>query len=236
MNPPADGIAVVFGGSGGVGAEFVRQLRSDPGFSSVISAARSDADIAIELNDEGSIAAAAAAIAKRGTPELVIIATGMLQSAGTRLPEKSWRMLDRAAMLDSFAVNAVGPALIAKHMLPLLPRDQPAVLAALSARVGSISDNRLGGWYSYRAAKAALNMLVRTLAIEAARSHPQAILAALHPGTVDTGLSRPFQRAVASEQLFTPERSVQAMLKVLRGLTPADSGSFVDWDGAHIPW
>jgi NAD(P)-dependent dehydrogenase (short-subunit alcohol dehydrogenase family) len=114
-------------------------------------------------------------------------------------------------------------------------REQRAVFAALSARVGSISDNRLGGWHSYRASKAALNMLLRNLAVELGRSHPQAVVAGLHPGTVDTGLSRPFQKGVADGKLFAPAYSAERLLAVLDGLTPADSGGVFAWDGARIP-
>jgi NAD(P)-dependent dehydrogenase (short-subunit alcohol dehydrogenase family) len=122
-----------------------------------------------------------------------------------------------------------------KHFAPLMPRDRRAAFAALSARVGSIGDNRLGGWHSYRASKAALNMLLRNLAVELARSHPQAVVAGLHPGTVDTGLSRPFQKGVADGKLFTPEFSAASLMAVLDGLTPADSGGFFAWDGVRIP-
>jgi NAD(P)-dependent dehydrogenase (short-subunit alcohol dehydrogenase family) len=122
-----------------------------------------------------------------------------------------------------------------KHFAPLMPRDRRAVFAALSARVGSIGDNRLGGWHSYRASKAALNMLLRNLAVELGRSHPQAVVAGLHPGTVDTGLSKPFQKAVAEGKLLTPAFSAERLLAVLDGLTPADSGGVFAWDGARIP-
>ncbi len=228
--------AVVFGGSGGIGAAFVQQLRADPRYAKVFSVARSGAELTFDLRDEASIAGAAADIGRWGSPDLVIIATGMLQCEGSVLPEKSFRAIEPQAMMDSFAINAVGPALIAKHMLPLLPRDRRAALVAVSARVGSIGDNRLGGWYSYRASKAALNMLVRSLAIEVGRSHPQAIVAALHPGTVDTRLSQPFQNAIPPDRLRGPEQSARAMLEVIADLGPADSGGFFAWDGLPVPW
>jgi NAD(P)-dependent dehydrogenase (short-subunit alcohol dehydrogenase family) len=138
-------------------------------------------------------------------------------------------------LLRDYRINTVGPALVMKHFAPLMLREQRAVFAALSARVGSISDNRLGGWHSYRASKAALNMLLRNLAVELGRSHPQAVVAGLHPGTVDTGLSRPFQKGVADGKLFAPAYSAERLLAVLDGLTPADSGGVFAWDGARIP-
>jgi NAD(P)-dependent dehydrogenase (short-subunit alcohol dehydrogenase family) len=160
----------------------------------------------------------------------------MLHRPGGPSPEKALRALDGAAMAELFAVNTIGPALIAKHFAPLLPRDRHGVFAALSARVGSIADNRLGGWHSYRASKAALNMLIVNLAIELRRTHPQAIVAALHPGTVDTGLSAPFQRGVAPEKLFDADRSAGYLLDVLNKLTVGDSGGLFAWDGARIPY
>ncbi len=216
--------AAVIGASGGIGAAFAAALTA--GGTEVIALARADLD----LEDEASIVAAAARV---GTPlDLVIVATGLLHGDGIA-PEKAMRDLSAANLARYFAVNATGPALVAKHFLPLLARDRRAVFAALSARVGSISDNRLGGWYGYRASKAALNMLVRTLAIELARTRPEALCVALHPGTVDTRLSQPFQRGVPD--LFTPERSAAAMLDVLATLTPADSGGCFAWDGTRVP-
>ncbi len=168
-----------------------------------------------------------------GALDLVIVATGVLQPDG-RPPEKSWRDLDPASLARIFALNASGPALVAKHFLPLLPREGRAVFAALSARVGSIGDNRLGGWYGYRASKAALNMLLRTLAIELARKRPDAVCVGLHPGTVDTALSRPFQRNVPTDKLFTPADSARSLLRVLDKLDPEDSGGCFAWDGQRI--
>ena len=144
-------------------------------------------------------------------------------------------MLTGAAMETAFRRNATGPALVAKHFLPLLARDRKAAFAALSARVGSIEDNRLGGWYAYRASKAALNMLIRTLSIELARSHRHALCVGLHPGTVDTALSKPFQSGVPPEKLFPPAQSARHLLAVLDRLTAEDSGSVYAWDGRRIP-
>lgn len=234
--------AVVFGASGGIGGAVVARLAADPSIARVYAGSRhisasADAKLvpfAFDLTDEASISAAAARV--DGPVDLVFVATGMLHRPGGPSPEKALRALDGAAMAELFAVNAIGPALIAKHFAPLLPRDRRSVFAALSARVGSIADNRLGGWHSYRASKAALNMLLVNLAIELRRTHPQAIVAALHPGTVDTGLSAPFQRGVMPKKLFDPARSVNYLLEVLNSLTPEDSGGLFAWDGAHIPY
>lgn len=234
--------AVVFGASGGIGGALVAQLAADPLIGRIYAGSRlpgasTEAKLvpfAFDLTDEASIAAAAAGV--EGPVDLVFVATGMLHRPGGPKPEKALRALDGAAMAELFAVNAIGPALIAKHFAPLLPRDRRGVFVALSARVGSIADNRLGGWHSYRASKAALNMLMVNLAIELRRTHPQAIVAALHPGTVDTGLSAPFQRGVAPEKLFGADRSAGYLLEALSKLTPEDSGGLFAWDGARIPY
>lgn len=229
----------IFGAGGGIGAALVDRVEQDWPEATVFALSRGAAAggaatrLAFDLTDEASIAAAAGAI---GAPlDLCIVATGVLTLPDGTPPEKSWRQLDPAAMGRAFALNTIGPALIAKHILPLLPRDRRAVFAALSARVGSIGDNRLGGWHSYRASKAALNMLVRNFAIELGRTHPAAICVALHPGTVATDLSAPFQRGVPAEQLLTPATSARHLLAVIRELTPADSGGCFAWDGARLP-
>lgn len=231
--------AAVFGGSGGIGAALVAALAGDPRCAAVHAGARGDlaasgkvSAFRFDLTDEASIAAAAEAI---GAVDLVIVATGLLHGENLR-PEKTWRALDPAAMARAFAVNATGPALVAKHMLARLQPGGKAVFAALSARVGSIGDNRLGGWHAYRASKAALNMLVANFAIELARSHKGAVCVALHPGTVDTGLSKPFQGGVAADRLFSAETSAAHLLAVLDALTPAQSGRLFAWDGAEIPF
>ncbi|MBE7219847.1 MAG: SDR family oxidoreductase, partial [Caulobacteraceae bacterium] len=161
-------------------------------------------------------------------------ATGLLHE-GARGPERALKALDPAWLARSFALNTIGPALAFKHFAPLLPRQGRSVIGALSARVGSISDNRAGGWYGYRASKAALNMIIRCAAIEIARSRPEALCVGLHPGTVDSGLSQPFQSGVAPGKLFTPAHAAERLLAVVDGLDAAASGRCFAWDGAEIP-
>ncbi len=226
---PADGCAVVVGAGGGIGAALAEALAASRRFTAVHALRRADLD----LEDEASISAAAGRL--DAPPRLVIVATGLLHGRGVT-PEKALRAVDPAAMLRSYAVNAVGPLLVAKHFTPLFPRAGKATFAALSARVGSLGDNRLGGWHSYRASKAALNMLLRNLAIELARSRPQAVCLALHPGTVDTGLSAPFQGAVPDARLFTPAYSAGRLLEVIDHRGPDDSGGVFDWADTPVPW
>jgi len=225
-----DGMAVVVGAGGGVGAALVAAL-AESGHR--VAAFGRGTVPPIDLLDEASIAAAAAHVAAHGTPTLVIDATGFLHGAGF-MPERSWRDLDPAHMAHAFAVNATGPALLMKHFLPLLPRTGRSVFATLSARVGSIGDNRLGGWYAYRASKAALNQFMRTASVELRRRTPGAICVALHPGTVETALSAPFARA--GLDVRPPAQAAADLLAVLAALTPADNGGFLDHKGAAIPW
>ena len=185
----------------------------------------------IDVTDEASIASAAARI--EAPVDLVITATGLLHEAG-RMPEKALGELDGAALARVFEINSIGPALVFEHFVPLLAKGRRAVIAAMSARVGSISDNRSGGWYGYRASKAALNMIVKSAAIEIRRSRPEAVCVALHPGTVDTALSRPFQARVPAGTLFTPAWSAERLLSVIDALTPENSGRIFDWDGHEI--
>ena len=228
-----DGSAVVIGASGGIGGAMVSQLQGDPSFTAVFPLARSfDGAAQIDITDEASVIAAAAALT--APLRLVIVTTGALQGPGFPQPEKTYRALDPVALMESFRLNTVGPALVAKHLLPLMAPRGKTVFAALSARVGSIGDNRAGGWHAYRASKAALNMIVRNLAIETARRNPDAICVGLHPGTVDTGLSRPFQRGVAEGHLFTPDTSARHLLTVIDALTATDSGNVLAWDGQTI--
>lgn len=236
--------AAVFGASGGIGAAFVRLLNEDPNCAALFAGSRSPPharptekmkSFQFDLTDEPSFAAAAALINAESPVDLILIATGFLHDE-TRQPEKTLRALDGPTLLHAYTLNTVGPALIAKHMLPHLPRDRKSVFGVLSARVGSISDNRTGGWHAYRASKAALNMLVRSFAIEVSLRNKQAICVALHPGTVDTSLSQPFQAAVAKDKLFTPDQSARALLSVVDGLTPDQSGQLFAWDGQTIPF
>jgi len=166
-------------------------------------------------------------------PSLLFVATGLLHD-DSRGPEKSLRQLDADWLLQNYQVNAVGPALIAKYFLPLMDRKEILRFAVLSARVGSISDNRLGGWYGYRASKAALNMMIRNLSIEWSRKNDQSIIVALHPGTVDTALSQPFQSNVPPEKLFDSRRAARQLLDVLEALEPAQSGRIFAWDGTEV--
>ncbi len=229
----AGGLAVVVGASGGLGAALQHALQCSGRFAAVLGLSRSSAP-PLDLLDEHSISACAGHIQARNLPlRLVIDATGFLHNAAWR-PEKSWQELDPAHMAHSFAVNAIGPALLMKHLLPLLPREGKSVFATLSAKVGSIGDNRLGGWYSYRASKAALNQLVHTAAIELHRKHPQALCVALHPGTVDTGLSGPF--AKTGLDVRTPGQAALRLLAVIEGLNASDSGGFLNHDGSVLPW
>jgi NAD(P)-dependent dehydrogenase (short-subunit alcohol dehydrogenase family) len=235
--------AVVIGASGGIGNAFVDALERNRGVGEILAFARRPERVrakratvsAIDIGDENSIAGAAASAAGPGPVDLVIVASGMLHDGERIQPEKAMRELDAAVMAEVFAINAIAPAIIGKHFLPILRKQHKSVFAALSARVGSIGDNRLGGWASYRASKAALNMLLRTLAIEHARRNRASLVVGLHPGTVDTGLSKPFQGRVPEAQLFTPETCVNHLLTVIDGLTPDDTGNVFAWDGQRIP-
>ena len=220
-----DGVAVVIGASGGIGAALAKALDDGKRFHHVVRLSRSG-EPAFDLLDEDAIGAAAQRLSQTHRPlELIIIATGFLHNERFK-PERSWRDIDAAHMQAAFTVNATGPALAMKHFLPLLAGDRRAAFACLSAKVGSIADNRLGGWHSYRASKAALNQIVHTNAIELSRAKPQAILAALHPGTVATALSAPF--AKRGLNVREPAEAALNLLGVLDQLTPAQSGGFFD--------
>lgn len=230
---PPGGIAVVFGASGGIGRALATRLGAQPGFPIVSGYSRTGA-VALDLGEESSIEAVAADVKRSGLEvRLLIDATGVLDGDGC-VAEKSWRQLDPAAMARAFAVNAIGPALLMKHFLPMLPRSGKCMFATLSARVGSIGDNQLGGWYSYRASKAALNQVVRTAAIELRRSRPDAICVALHPGTVATPLSARFAKSGLEVQ--SPDTAAMRILAVLEGLTAESSGGFFDQRARSIPW
>ncbi len=230
---PADGIAVVIGTSGGLGSAFVDLLAGNSTFAAVIGLGRSSTP-PLDLGSEQTITEAACHVADMGADlRLVIDATGFLHGDGFA-PEKSLRQLDPEHMAKAFAVNAIGPALLMKHFLPLLPRSGKSVFATLSAKVGSIGDNHLGGWHSYRASKAALNQFVRCAAIELARRQREAICVALHPGTVDTALSAPFGKSGLN--LLAPPAAAASLLSVLDHLSPSDSGGFFSYGGQRLPW
>jgi NAD(P)-dependent dehydrogenase (short-subunit alcohol dehydrogenase family) len=217
--------ALVIGASGGIGGAVAAALR-DRG--EVIGLSRREDGL--EVTDESSVVGGLGAL--EGSFDLILVATGALVLDGVG-PEKTLKAVTAEGLARAFAVNAIGPALVIKHALRLMPRDRVAKLGVLSARVGSIGDNGLGGWYGYRAAKAALNQLVHTAAIEVKRSHPQSVLVALHPGTVETGLA-PAQRA--GHPAVTPAVAAANLLAVLDRLGPADTGGFFDWKGEVVPW
>jgi NAD(P)-dependent dehydrogenase (short-subunit alcohol dehydrogenase family) len=223
----------VIGASGGIGEALAVQIGAASCFSCALGYSRSST-IALDLTLPSTIETVAADVARRGADvRLVIDATGVLESEGC-VAEKTFRQLDAAAMARSFAVNTIGPALLMKHFLPLLPRSGKSVFATLSARVGSIGDNRLGGWYSYRASKAALNQIVHTAAIELGRSRPGALCVAIHPGTVATRLSQRFAKSGLDIQ--SPEAAATRILTVLDTLPPNASGGFFDQHGRPIAW
>jgi NAD(P)-dependent dehydrogenase (short-subunit alcohol dehydrogenase family) len=228
---PPDFRALVFGATGALGGAFVAALGAMPSCGNVIGLSRRSVP-AFDLEDEASIRACAAALAPRGPFHLMIDATGALAIDGVG-PEKRLDDLAAARLARAFAVNAIGPALLLKHFVPLLPTGERCIFATLSARVGSIGDNRKGGWYGYRASKAALNMLLRTAAIEACRRRPDAVFAALQPGTVRSALSAPF---VAGEDALAPEASAAMLLAVLDAAPARKEALFLDHRGHAIEW
>lgn len=241
---PAGYHALVVGASGAIGAALVQALQADAACAVVHGWSRRG-DPAVDLTDEASIVAATSALkaslaAAPGASSLrlVVCATGVLQVDG-HAPEKRLADLDPARLSQALAINAIGPALLIKHLHPLLPTAGRSLFGLLSARVGSIGDNRSGGWYGYRASKAALNMLVRSAAIEIARRRPQAVLVALHPGTVQSPLSAPVigDGSGREHAAVTPQQAARHLLEVLDGMpTEGASGSFAAWDATSIPW
>jgi NAD(P)-dependent dehydrogenase (short-subunit alcohol dehydrogenase family) len=230
---PQDGVAVVCGATGGIGKAFVEHLQASGRFTRVVALSRSSSP-ALDFDNPNSIADCADFIKSQGDEiRLIIDATGYLHDEAFQ-PEKSLRQIDPEYMAKQFHINAIGPALLMKHFCPLLPRSGKSVFATLSAKVGSIGDNRMGGWYGYRAAKAALNQLVKCTAIEIGRNKRDAVCVALHPGTVDTGLSGPFAKSGLNVQ--SPREATANMLAVLDHLTAENSGGFYAYDGQRLPW
>ncbi len=233
--------AIVFGVGGGIGRALAAELVVR-GTEKVIGVSRKPPEnlgdvewVRADITDEESLASLAAQLKTRQPIDLVIIATGILSDGDSLQPEKSYRQQDTANFERVFRINTFGPAMVAKHFLPLMPAKGRAVFAALSARVGSISDNRIGGWHAYRASKAALNMLIANYAIEQGRRNAAFIAVGLHPGTVDTALSQPFQANVPEGKLFTPEYSAACLLDVIEGLGPDNSGRVLDYAGKLVP-
>jgi NAD(P)-dependent dehydrogenase (short-subunit alcohol dehydrogenase family) len=219
--------AVVIGASGGIGAAVCARLKSEPHLGELVEIARKLDGF--DLLSEASVADHANRLSN-GPVHLLICATGMLTTHGCP-PEKSLRQIDPEIMLSQFRVNAVGPALVAKHFLPLLDRKSRTAAAFLSARVGSIGDNVKGGWISYRASKAALNQIVKTASIELARTHPNAVIAAMHPGTVRTPLSQPYSKG---HPTVSPEQAATSLIRTLSRQT--QTGTFIAYDGSVIEW
>ena len=245
--------ALIAGASQGIGLEFVKQLLQRPHITHLFATYRQEQTathlfdlatqypgrlhcIKIDLTEESQIAAGMGSI-KAIAPNLhiAINCVGLLHN-DRQQPEKAIRQLDADNLIEYFKVNSIGPALLAKHLMALLKHSEPSLFATISAKIGSIGDNRLGGWYGYRASKAALNMFLKTAAIEYGRRSPNTILVMLHPGTTDTRLSKPFQSGVPPEKLFSTERTVSQLLDVLSQLTLQDSGEFFSWDGSRLPW
>lgn len=235
---------VVVGASGGIGSAFVDHLLARDSVEQVYGFARSTPRPAnserlvwghLDYADAATIESAAEQVKEDGPVDLVIVATGLLHAEDGFGPEKSLRQLDPEALTRNYLINTIGPMMVAKSFLPLLVKDEKSVFAALSARVGSITDNRIGGWYGYRAAKAGLNQMLRTASIEHQRRWPHSVLIGLHPGTVDTDLSKPFQRNVAEGKLFTAQHSTEQMSGVIDRVTAEDSGNVYAYDGSQIP-
>lgn len=231
----------VIGASGGIGRAFVMHLATSSQVEQVYSFSRTRSEIEsdkltyhiLDFTDERSIQMAVQSVPNGVMFDVIIVATGLLHD-GDIMPEKGLKDLDLQKFHDIFAINSFGPAMIMKHFLPRIHKDKRSVFAALSARVGSISDNQLGGWYAYRASKSALNMLIKNAAIEMGRRYKKVSIISLHPGTVDTNLSKPFQGHVPDQKLFTPEYAAEKMLEVMNAVTPEQSGKIFDYLGKEI--
>ncbi|HCP64178.1 MAG TPA: hypothetical protein DIU09_06285 [Hyphomonadaceae bacterium] len=233
---------IILGASGAIGSALIRILLTASGTERLFALSRKpieNADprvtsIAMDLEDEDSLRTAAAACQLEGGVDLIINTIGILHEGEPIRPEKGLRELDPETMARLFRINTIGPALVLKHFSPLLARDRRAIMASLSARVGSISDNKTGGWYSYRASKAALNQLIRTASIELAARRPQVICVGLHPGTVRSAMSEPFLQRYTKNEIFEPDTAAAALFSVLAELTPAQTGRIFAWDGQEI--
>ncbi len=242
--------ALVVGGGQGIGLGFVRQLLANVEIERVYATYRRlesatellaivDARLCclqMDITDESQIATVIHKIQSETTTLHYAINSAGVLHEGEMQPEKSLRHIDSDRLIRYFQVNSIGAILLFKHVQPLLKHPHRSILATISAKVGSIGDNQIGGWYGYRASKAALNMFIRNTAIEYKRTCPQAILVALHPGTTDTRLSLPFQRNVPPDKLFSVDRTVAQLFTVIDGLNPQDSGEFFSWDGSRLPW
>lgn len=229
---------LIIGASGGIGQAMFKQLRQENPQSQVLGTSRSGSDGMIKL-DFNSVESIDSAIEQLKTMELdldqIIIASGLLHSA-TQGPEKTFKELSPEWLTQVMQSNAIGPIYLLSRLLTVIDRKATVQIGVLSARVGSISDNQLGGWYGYRASKAALNMYLKTLAIELKRTHKSVQVLSLHPGTTDTNLSKPFQARVPADKLFSTEFAAKELLSVLKGVAGGESGQFLAWDGKPIPW
>ena len=225
-------IAVVIGNSGSIGSAIEKEL-SDQGFKNIIGFNRSS-NPRLDLLNEETIAQSAQFIKDKDIPvSIVFDATGLLHD-DNNMPEKTYKNIDQIFMRKNFEINVMGPALIMKYFLPLLDKEEKSIFASISAKVGSISDNRYGGWYSYRASKAALNQMIKTASIEMKMKNQNAICLAIHPGTVESKLSKPFQKNDLTIQ--SPQESASNIFKILTSSTSKDTGSFYNWDGKIIDW
>lgn len=245
--------ALIIGASQGIGLGFVKKLLQDDRISKIYATYRQEksadellslADqysnrltcLMLDITDELQIAETIQTISTQTDKlHLVINCVGLLHDSDLQ-PEKSLRQINADNLLRYFQVNSIGAVLLAKHLVPLFRHNESAVFATISAKLASIGDNQLGGWYGYRASKTALNMFMRNVAIEYGRSCPNTVVVTLHPGTTDTQLSRPFQKNVSAEKLFSVERTVTQLLTVINQLQKSDSGQFFSWDGSRLPW
>jgi NAD(P)-dependent dehydrogenase (short-subunit alcohol dehydrogenase family) len=228
----------IIGSSGGIGSALYHEIRKEKNTGKIHSFSRDPiiSDQQIELRNEDLIKKAALIASEKGPLDLVILTTGVLHQKEMIGPEKSLKDLSTNYLEEIFAINTIGPALIMKHFLPHLNHDKKSVFAALSARVGSIEDNHLGGWYGYRASKAALNMMIKTASIEVGRKNKLASIIGLHPGTVKTELSAPFHANIPEDKLFKPDFAAKKLLQVINGVSPDDTGKVFAWDGTAIPY